>query len=184
MTSRGHFRLPVLAVVCLGLLAAGPLAAARFKSLTVSVAGEVARDYERKRLPDGSFKPEQYVIANGGMFPSTTRDSSFDKRARTSRATGTGVPVVSPETWFAETHAKVGGAVVVVIAESSDPEQAAARPQAVASNNRVRRADTRCIVPDLGGQIGRNARPSVTSAPDHTGAVAPSLILPVTQFCR
>ena len=49
------------------------------QSLSVSVRGQVAPDYRRQKLPDGSFKPERYVIADGGKFDETFRDASFDK---------------------------------------------------------------------------------------------------------
>ena len=62
-----------------GLFTVAALSAAGTDALTVSVVGQVAHDYQRARKPDGSFKPERYVIANGGKFPGTVRDASFDK---------------------------------------------------------------------------------------------------------
>ncbi len=60
------------------LLMASSLAAGN-KTLTVSVRGQVAPDYQREKLADGTFKHERYVIANGGKFPGTTTDVSMDK---------------------------------------------------------------------------------------------------------
>ncbi len=60
-------------------LAAAATLSARTDSLTVSVRGHVDPGYRRVKLPNGSFKPERYVIANGGKFPGTTRDASFAK---------------------------------------------------------------------------------------------------------
>jgi hypothetical protein len=54
-------------------LVAGP------DSLTVSVRGQKAPDYERVKLADGTFKAERYVISNGGKFPGTTSDASQEK---------------------------------------------------------------------------------------------------------
>ncbi len=54
-------------------LAAGP------DSLTVSVRGQKAPDYQRVKLPNGTFKAERYVISNGGKFPGTTTDSTMEK---------------------------------------------------------------------------------------------------------
>lgn len=48
-------------------------------ALTVSASSAAAADYVRTKSSDGSFKPEYYVIANGGKFPGTTRDDSFEK---------------------------------------------------------------------------------------------------------
>ncbi len=52
---------------------------ARTETLTVSVRGQVAPDYQRTKLADGTFKPERYVVSNGGKFPGTTTDASMDK---------------------------------------------------------------------------------------------------------
>jgi hypothetical protein len=48
-------------------------------ALTVSVSSATDKSYYRVKQEDGSFAPELYVIANGGKFPGTTRDSTFDK---------------------------------------------------------------------------------------------------------
>ena len=52
--------------------------AAQGTSLTVAVRGQVAPAYRRVKLPTGTFKPERYVISNGGLFPGTTRDPSCE----------------------------------------------------------------------------------------------------------
>jgi hypothetical protein len=54
-----------------------PLSAA--DALTVSVSSATDKSYYRVKQEDGSFAPELYVIANGGKFPGTTRDSTFER---------------------------------------------------------------------------------------------------------
>ncbi|HWA24447.1 MAG TPA: hypothetical protein VG734_02145 [Lacunisphaera sp.] len=65
-----------------GLLLAISLPAATLQAspetLTVTISTEAGKSYRRQRLPDGTFKPEFYVMANGGLFRGTTRDESFD----------------------------------------------------------------------------------------------------------
>lgn len=57
----------------------GSAAMAKVRYETVSVVAQAAKEYQRQELPDGSFRPETYVLVNGGMFPGTIRDASFDK---------------------------------------------------------------------------------------------------------
>lgn len=51
----------------------------RHDSLVVSVVGQVSDAYHREKLGDGTYKPEQYVIADAGKYAGTTRDASFEK---------------------------------------------------------------------------------------------------------
>jgi hypothetical protein len=50
-------------------------------ALVVSVRGQVALDYQRVKLPNGTYRPERYVISNGGKFPGTSRNTSMEKVA-------------------------------------------------------------------------------------------------------
>jgi hypothetical protein len=67
----------LLSVAALLLLASS--LSARTESLTVSVRGQKAPDYQRVKLPNGTYKAERYVISNGGRFPGTTTDASMEK---------------------------------------------------------------------------------------------------------
>jgi hypothetical protein len=69
----------VPASLCVVALFMSSSLAASPDSLTVSVRGQKAADYERVKLPDGTFKAERYVISNGGRFPGTTADASQEK---------------------------------------------------------------------------------------------------------
>lgn len=47
-------------------------------TVTTAVFSRARKDYQRERLPDGSFKPEYYALANGGMVAGTARDKSVE----------------------------------------------------------------------------------------------------------
>ena len=54
-------------------------ASAAEDSLTTAVSSHVKNGYERKKLPDGSFKPEYYAISNGGYAAGIGHDPSSDE---------------------------------------------------------------------------------------------------------
>lgn len=64
-------------VTVVAMLAAAGLPAGD-QTLTVTISTEAAKSYRRQRLPDGTIKPEYYVLADGGRFKGTTRDESFE----------------------------------------------------------------------------------------------------------
>ena len=66
-----------LTLIAAALALVSPLSASDV--LTVSVSSAAAKNYRRVKQADGSYQPENYVIANGGQFPGTTRDESFDR---------------------------------------------------------------------------------------------------------
>jgi tetratricopeptide (TPR) repeat protein len=56
------------------------LAAARADTpIVTAVFSKTGRGYERKRLPDGTFKREYFVIANGRYLPGAAKDDSIDR---------------------------------------------------------------------------------------------------------
>jgi hypothetical protein len=63
--------------VAVVMAATAPLFAA--DALTVSVSSATDKSYYRVKQEDGSFAPEFFVIANGGKFPGTTRDATFER---------------------------------------------------------------------------------------------------------
>jgi hypothetical protein len=44
-----------------------------------AVASKASKDYVRTRLPDGSFRPEEYAFGEGGRVEGPFRDASIDK---------------------------------------------------------------------------------------------------------
>lgn len=56
-----------------------PLTRAADDTVSTAVFSRVSNEYRRERLPDGSFKPEYFAIANGGMVPGTSRDETVDR---------------------------------------------------------------------------------------------------------
>ncbi|HYC71699.1 MAG TPA: hypothetical protein VEB66_10860 [Opitutaceae bacterium] len=66
-----HALAPVL------LLLAAPAFAA--EAITTAVYSQVGNGYRRTKADNGKFKPEYYAIANGGVFPGTTRDHTIDR---------------------------------------------------------------------------------------------------------
>ncbi len=63
------------AVLALATPAAGRAAE---ETLATTVYARVAEGYERKRLKDGSFKPEYYALSNGGRLHGTAGDNTVD----------------------------------------------------------------------------------------------------------
>lgn len=49
------------------------------EAITTAVYSQVGNGYRRTKSENGRFKPEYYAIANGGMFPGTTRDHTVDR---------------------------------------------------------------------------------------------------------
>jgi hypothetical protein len=66
------------AVLLLGLLPGYSVQAAE-DSLVTAVYANASKDYQRVKMPDGSFKPEYYALSNGGYFPGDVRDPSIDE---------------------------------------------------------------------------------------------------------
>lgn len=73
MTSTRRF-----ATGLLGVLAVFTLRAAD-QPLITAVYSKTSRDYRRTNLPDGTFKPEYYAIANGEYVSGARRNDSIDK---------------------------------------------------------------------------------------------------------
>jgi hypothetical protein len=65
---------PLLALL---FAAVGPAIAA--EPITTAVYSQVGNGYRRTKGDGGTFKPEYYAIANGGLFPGTTRDHTMDR---------------------------------------------------------------------------------------------------------
>jgi hypothetical protein len=63
---------------CAAVLTVGSRMAAA-DVLSVAVSSATDKSYYRVKQEDGSFRPEYYVIANGGKFPGTVRDATFDR---------------------------------------------------------------------------------------------------------
>jgi|SRR5208283_1838928 len=75
MNARIILQVPVwLLAGCGALLNAQPNAA---EGIT-AVCSRVSKDYVRTKLPDGSFRPEEYVLVKGGRLDGPVRDPSFD----------------------------------------------------------------------------------------------------------
>ena len=68
-----------LALSCLVGPAFLPSAIAADDTVSTAVFSRVSKEYQRARLPDGSFKPEYFAIANGGMVPGTSRDKTVEQ---------------------------------------------------------------------------------------------------------
>jgi hypothetical protein len=47
--------------------------------VATAIYARVGNGYQRERLPDGSFKPEYYALANGGRIEGTTSDVTMDR---------------------------------------------------------------------------------------------------------
>jgi hypothetical protein len=70
---------PFVRLLLLGCLAA-PLANLALRAEEVeAIASKTARDYVRKKLPDGSFKPETYVFGKGDDWRGARVDATADK---------------------------------------------------------------------------------------------------------
>jgi hypothetical protein len=67
------------ALIAAGLLFAVPVSQATEDSLITSVFASKAKGYVREKLPDGSFKPETYVVGNGGYVSGGATDKSLEK---------------------------------------------------------------------------------------------------------
>jgi hypothetical protein len=68
--------LRLLSVACVAALA-GNIAARADE--VVAIASKVSKDYVRKRLPDGSIKPESYVFGQGDTLGGARVDPTIDK---------------------------------------------------------------------------------------------------------
>ncbi|AOS44881.1 hypothetical protein Verru16b_01950 [Lacunisphaera limnophila] len=47
--------------------------------IATAISGRVGSGYQRTKLPDGSFKPEYYALANGGRIEGTGSDVTVDR---------------------------------------------------------------------------------------------------------
>ena len=70
---------PLRSVWVLGLLLAGPTLLASQDSLVTAVFSSVSNGYTRQKNPDGTFKRENYALANGRFSPGAARDPSIEK---------------------------------------------------------------------------------------------------------
>ncbi len=61
-----------------GLLAPPAMRAAEGAEGITAVSSETAKGYVRTRLPDGSFKPEQYAFGEGGDYGGPYHDATID----------------------------------------------------------------------------------------------------------
>jgi hypothetical protein len=61
-----------------GALLLASLAAAG-EDVATAVFSKTLNGYKRVKLADGTFKPESYVLTDGGVLPDTTRDNSQEK---------------------------------------------------------------------------------------------------------
>jgi hypothetical protein len=59
----------------------------------VAISCRASEDYQRTRLPDGSFSPETYAFGEGGRYFSTMHDKSLEKMSFTSVARTVAVPL-------------------------------------------------------------------------------------------
>lgn len=50
-------------------------------TVSTAVFARISKEYQRKRLPDGSLKPEFYAIGNGGVVAGTMRDKTAERVA-------------------------------------------------------------------------------------------------------
>jgi hypothetical protein len=66
-------------LIAAGLLLAIPCSRASDDSLITAVFATKAKGYVREKLPDGSFKPETYVVGNGGSVSGGATDKSLAK---------------------------------------------------------------------------------------------------------
>ncbi len=66
-----------LVILCCAAALLGP-PAARSEEFE-AVSSKVAKDYVRKRLPDGSFKPETYAFGKGDDWRGARVDPTIDK---------------------------------------------------------------------------------------------------------
>jgi hypothetical protein len=65
----------ILCIAGLGLLPATPAAASE---TVVAVASKISKDYVRKKLPDGTYKPETYAFGKGDNWAGARVDSTVD----------------------------------------------------------------------------------------------------------
>jgi hypothetical protein len=66
-------------LIVTSLLLAVPCSQATDDSLVTAVYASKAKGYVREKLPDGSFKPETYVVGNGGDVSGGATDKSLAK---------------------------------------------------------------------------------------------------------
>ena len=69
-------RLLIWGMAVVVALASGLQAA---ETVTTVVNSRIGNGYKRERLADGSFKPEHYALANGGLIEGTTRDTTIER---------------------------------------------------------------------------------------------------------
>jgi hypothetical protein len=66
--------------ICGGLLAILPAARAA-DEVTAVFSKVVSKDYVRKKLPDGSYQPEEYFLKDGGRYDKPSGDASIDNKS-------------------------------------------------------------------------------------------------------
>lgn len=81
-----------LALMC-GVLAHGSARAAEGAEGITAVSSQVAKDYARARLPDGSFKPEFYAFGEGGDYGGPYPDPTIDEMSFMDIASTIAVPL-------------------------------------------------------------------------------------------
>ncbi len=70
---------PLIVTLVLGLFIALPRLAASKDAVVTAVFSSLSNGYERRKLPDGSFKREYYALANGQYVAGSDSDPSIDK---------------------------------------------------------------------------------------------------------
>jgi hypothetical protein len=103
--------IPVCIGACLALVPAAR-AVANSDNVTV-VAGRAADDYNRTKLPDGSFKPEGYAFAEGGHWNAPVHDQSLDSVSFLDVARTVSVPLASQS--FVPSHDPNGTKLLIVV---------------------------------------------------------------------
>lgn len=67
------------AAACLLGPVLSPVTRAADDTVSTAVFSRVSKEYQRKRLPDGSWKPEFYALGNGGAVAGTMRDKTAER---------------------------------------------------------------------------------------------------------
>ena len=71
--------MPLKRPLILGILAAHLLAPVALAEEVEAISSKIAKDYVRKKLPDGSFRPETYTFGKGDNMTGARVDATIDK---------------------------------------------------------------------------------------------------------
>ena len=77
---RAHPLTAWMLAACGVLLVAGSAARAD-EEITAVFSKVVSKEYVRTKLPDGSYKPEEYFLKNGGRYDKPSGDASIDNKS-------------------------------------------------------------------------------------------------------